>query len=140
MLVRLLSFAAVLVLVTGAGMNAAAAATAPIGIGRIANVRDLGPAPASVGVRLAVVMKYHRDADLESLTEAQADPSSPLYHHFLSPAQFANYFAPTPAEYGRVIASLQRGGFTITHVFPNRTVVDAIAPAPVAARYFNTDI
>jgi pseudomonalisin len=138
MLARLLSFVAIFVLATG--VTAASASPTPIGVGKIAGVRDLGRAPSSVGVRIAVVMKYHHDAELESLTEAQADPDSPLFHHFLTPAQFESYFAPTPAEYGQVITSLQRGGFTISHVFPNRTVVDAIAPAPVASRYFSTDI
>jgi len=74
------------------------------------------------------------------LTQAQADPDSPIFHRFLTPAQFDNYLSPTPAEYQRVVSSLQRGGFTITHVFPNRTVVDAVASAPAASRYFNTDI
>ncbi len=128
------------ILTSAVGLTAAAAATTPIEIGTVTGVRDFGRAPASVGVRVAVVLKYHRDAELEWLTQAQADPASPLFHHFLTSAQFANYFSPTPAEYARVVYSLQRGGFTITHTFPNRTVVDAVASAPVAARYFNTDI
>lgn len=122
------------------GLSAAAAATSPVEMGTVTGVRDLGRAPASLGVRIAVVLNYHHDAELESLTEAQADPDSPLFHHFLTSAQFNSFFSPTPAEYGRVLASLQRGGFKITHAFPNRTVIDAVAPAPVAARYFNTDI
>lgn len=117
-----------------------AAAPIRIGAGTHAFVRDLGPAPAWVSVRIAVVLRYHHDAELERLIEAQADPSSPIYHHFLSAAQFARYFAPAPAEYARVVATLRRGGFRITHAFPNRTVVDAAAPAPVAARFFGTDI
>jgi subtilase family serine protease len=136
--IRSLTFAAILTFAAGTG--AAAAATVPIDIGTVTGVRDLGRAPAAVGVRVAVVLKYHRDAELEWLTEAQADPSSSLYHHFLTPSQFANYFSPTPAEYGRVVSSLLRGGFTITHTFPNRTVIDAVAAAPAAASYFRTDI
>jgi subtilase family serine protease len=135
---RLLSCAAFLAFALG--VSAAAAATTPVEIGTVSGVRDLGRAPASVGIRVAVVLKYHQDAELELLTQAQADPASPLYHHFLTSAQFANYFSPTQSEYGRVVSSLQRGGFTITHTFPNRTVVDAVASAPVAARYFGTDI
>ena len=135
---QLLPLAAVLVFAFGTG--AAAAATAPIEVGTVTGIRDLGGAPASFGVRVAVVLKYHRDAELERLTQAQADPASPLYHRFLTSPQFADYFAPTPVEYARVIASLQRGGFRITHTFPNRTVVDAVSAAPVASRYFNTDI
>ncbi len=122
------------------GLSAAGAATVPIEPGNTAGVRDLGPAPASVSVRVAVVLDYHHEDELDRLTEAQADPDSPLYHHFLTPAEFAAYFAATPDEYARVAAALRRGGFTITHTAPNRTVIDAVAPAPVAAAYFDTDI
>src|ERR1022692_3370399 len=135
MLSRILLFAGILTFAVGVS----AATAAPIGTGTIYGARDLGRASASAGVRVAVVLKYHRDAELEALTEAQADPDSPVYQRFLTPAQFANYFSPTAAEYGRVVSSLQRGGFTITHTFPNRTVIDAVASAPVAARYFSTD-
>src|SRR5471030_3175310 len=105
MLSRILMFAGVLTFAVG--VSAATAAT--IGAGPVYGVRDLGRAPASAGVRVAVVLNYHRDAELEALTSAQADPDSPLYQRFLTPAQFANYFSPTPAEYGRVVSSLQRG-------------------------------
>ena len=138
MLTRLLPIAAACTFAFG--LSAAAAATVPIETGTLTGVRDLGRAPASVTVRIAVVLNYHNEAELDRLTEAQADPDSPLYHRFLTPSQFAAYFSATPTEYGRVIAALQRGGFTITHTSANRTVVDAAAPAPVAARFFDTDI
>jgi len=118
----------------------ALAATRPIEAGTLRGVRDLGVAPASLDVRVALVLNYHHDAELEALTQAQADPDSPYYHHFLTPAQFDAYFAPTPGEYGRVLASLRHGGLRVTHSYANRTVIDASGPAPVMARYFGTDI
>jgi subtilase family serine protease len=121
-------------------LSAAARATVPIDVGTLAGLRDLGRAPASTSVRVAVVLRYHHDAELERLVEAQADPESTLYHRFLSTGQFAAYFSPTRVEYARVARALQRGGFTIAHTFANRTVVDATAPAPIAARYFSTEI
>ena len=39
-----------------------------------------------------------------------------------------------------MIALLQHAGFTVTATFPNRTIVDVKAPAPVVERYFNTEI
>jgi pseudomonalisin len=105
-----------------------------------ASPRDLGPAPASLSVRVAVVLNYHHEAELEQLTDAQGDPDSPLAARFLTPAQFASYFSPTQAEYGRVADALRAGGFRITKTFSNRTVIDATAPAPVAGRFFGTEI
>lgn len=118
----------------------ALAATRPIEVGTLSGVRDLGVAPASTRVRVAIVLDYHHDAELEALTQAQADPDSPYFHRFLTTAQFDAYFAPTPAEYARVVASLLRGGLAVTRTYANRTVVDAAAPAPIMARYFHTDI
>lgn len=122
------------------GSPAALAATRTIETGTVTGVRDLGAAPASTRVRVAIVLNYHHDAELEALTQAQADPGSPYFHRFLTPAQFDAFFSPTPAEYARVIGSLRSGGLTVTRTYANRTVVDAAAPAPVMARYFSTDI
>jgi subtilase family serine protease len=120
--------------------TAAFAAPLPFDAPDFAGVRDLGPAPASVTVRVAVVLRDHHDAELEQLVAAQADPESPLFHHFLTAAQYAAYFAPTPSEYAQVVSALQRGGWRVTHEFANRTVVDAVAPASLAAKYFATEI
>jgi subtilase family serine protease len=103
-------------------------------------LRDLGVAGASTRVNIVLVMNYRNESELDSLVEKQSDETSPLYHQFISQPQFVNYFSPTAADYARVIASLQRGGFTVTQTWGNRTVIDASAPAPVAARYFNTEI
>jgi subtilase family serine protease len=118
----------------------AAGATVEVETGTVNGVRDLGPAPAAQRVRVAIVLNYHHASELDGLVAAQADPRSAIYHRFLTPAQFDGYFSPTTAEYAGVVRALRRGGFTITHVFANRTVVDASAPAPVAARYFGTAI
>jgi len=135
---RLVPCAAPLVLALG--MTAAASASSQVDIGTLGGGRDLGRAPASTLVRIAVVLRYRHDAELDALVEAQGDPESSLYTHFLSPAQFRNYFSPTASDYGRVVTALQRGGFTIAKTFDNRTVVDAAAPAPIAAKFFGTDI
>jgi subtilase family serine protease len=123
-----------------AGPSAAAPPAVPLEIGTLEGVRDLGRAPASVRIHIALVLKHHHESELSRLVEAQADRRSPLYHHFLSPSQFRGYFSPTPAEYARAIDALKRGGFTIAQLFPNDAVIDASASAPVAARYFGTDI
>src|SRR5215469_5841927 len=85
----------------------ASAATRSIEAGTLHGFRDLGVAPSSLNVRVAIVLNYHHDAELEALTQAQADPDSPYFHHFLTSSQFDAFFAPTQAEYGRVLASLQ---------------------------------
>ncbi|HEV3091674.1 MAG TPA: S53 family peptidase [Candidatus Cybelea sp.] len=104
------------------------------------SMQDLGRAGATTRVDLAVVLKYHQEAQLDRLIEAQGTPGSSQFHHFLTPAQFARTYGPTQADYDATIAALRGAGFTITHTFANRTVIDAGAPAPVAERLFSTEI
>ncbi len=120
----------------GLGSTAYAAASPP----SFGTVRDLGVANASTRVGIALVLNYRNELQLDQLLDEQSDDSSPLFHKFLTQQQFVNYFSPAPSDYARVIASLQRAGFTVTQTWGNRTVVDASAPAPVAARYFGTEI
>ncbi|MDQ6931584.1 MAG: S53 family peptidase [Candidatus Eremiobacteraeota bacterium] len=103
-------------------------------------VRELGRAPSSTRVNLAVSLKYRNEQQLEVLIHKLSDPQSPMYGHFLSPQQFRDSFAPTVADHLRVVQSFQRAGFTVTQTFGNRTVIDITAPAAVVERYFNTEI
>jgi hypothetical protein len=112
------------------------AATVP----HVAGLRDFGRRSPGMPVRVTLTLNYNRQLELDQLVRNQGDRRSPLFHHFLSPAQFDNYFAPTPAQEGRVITVLRASGFRITHLFSNRTVIDAEAPTAVVDRFFGTEI
>jgi kumamolisin len=138
---RTAPLAAICALALSTGVAAASASSgAVIDVGPLAGLRDLGPAAASTRVQIAVVLNYRHEAELDRLVEAQGDENSPLHGRFVDQSHFRAYFSPTAGDYARAIATLERGGFTITQTFANRTVVDAAAPAPVAARFFSTEI
>jgi subtilase family serine protease len=118
----------------------ASAAAVPPALRIPAPWRDLGRAAPSTRIDVAIVLNYHNDAELDRLVEEQTDEASPLYHRFLTPQQFARYFAPTTAEYTATIALLERAGFAITNTSPNRTVIDAATTSAVAERFFSTEI
>ncbi len=101
---------------------------------------DLGRAPAATPVSLAVMLKYRNQAELDQLVRLQATPHSPLFHHFITRAQFAAEFAPAPADYLRVVRSLRAAGFTVRPGLPNRTIVDADGTASATERFFGTQI
>jgi kumamolisin len=137
------------ILPTGAALligSALAAIAAPAFAGRHfdatalarPDVTDLGAAPAATTVRLTLTLTYRDKAALDDLVVQQGTPSSPQYHRFLTPAEFAARFGPTPEDHARVVAALQRAGFTILNTYPNRTVIDAAAPAGAASGYFRT--
>jgi hypothetical protein len=105
-----------------------------------ADLRDLGRAQPATSVSLAVSLAYQHASELDQLVRLQSDRRSPLYHRFLTTRQFDAYFAPSPETYERTTRLLERAGFRITHVYSNRTIVDAIAPVSTTERYFGTEI
>ncbi len=149
----MLSFRPVVLVAVAAALAAPARAAlgappaAPAGLRSIvatpasrADLVDLGHAPATTSVRVAITLNYRNQAELDRLVLLQALPDSPLYHHFISADEFAAYFAPAPEAYERVAASLRAAGFFVEPAHSNRTVIDAVAPAPAAERYFGTRI
>ncbi len=107
---------------------------------RRVDFHDLGRAAHATPVSVAVTLNYRHETELDALTRMQADPGSPLFRHYLSNEQFDAYFAPTVAAYARAAGALVRAGFRITTLYPNRTIIDAVAAATVAERYFKTEI
>lgn len=122
-------------LVNGNALNNGSAAGVP-------NVKhkDIGRASSMMPIDIAITLRYRNEAELNSLIEAQSDPSSPLFEHFLTPEQFIAQFALDITQYDAVLSSLQRSGFRIRNTYSNRTVIDATAPVMTIERYFNTEI
>jgi kumamolisin len=104
------------------------------------DISDLGRAPAAQPVRIAVSLNFQHEAELRQLVLLQSTPGSPYYRRYLTPAQFNAYFAPAPSDVAKAVAALRKGGFTVTHVAPNGTLIDASATTAVAESYFATEI
>lgn len=101
---------------------------------------DSGRRAPSAPVRIAVTLRYNNQQALDTLVAGIYTPGSPTYHHFLTPEQFNANFAPTAAQEQSVISALQSAGFTIVQRFPNRTIVDAVAPSSTVERFFGTEM
>src|SRR5215471_6626444 len=50
-------------------------------------------------MKLQVVLPMRHKAELGELAHAVSDPTSPLYRHYLSVAQFTRRFGPTQHDY-----------------------------------------
>lgn len=107
---------------------------------RAAGLTDLGRAPATMPVQLALTLNYRHGAELDALIEQFANPRSPLFGKRLSPEQFRAYFSPAPDDYERAIHVLRVSGMTVTQTYANRTVIDALAPPATVERLFGTEI
>src|SRR5579864_7037485 len=80
---------------------------------------DLGPlAPDTPirGVTLVFKRSATQEADLQQLLAQQTNPSSPLYHHWLTPDDFAARFGVADADIAVTESWLRSHGFTIDDV------------------------
>lgn len=87
---------------------------------------DAGRMPADTkidGVSIVFNRTAVQQADLEALIAAQQNPSSPLYHQWLTPEQFAARFGMAQADIEKVEAWLQQQGFSIDSVARSHNVI-----------------
>ena len=70
------------------------------------------PSPAQV-MRLDIVLPVHDRAGLQALAAGVADPDSPLFRHYITPAEFTERFAPTQADYATVVAYMEERGLKV---------------------------
>lgn len=75
---------------------------------------DAALASLSKPVDFRVVLPLRNKAELERLLEAQQTKGATEYMKWLTPAQFAAKFGPTPQSIAKVQAALRAGGLQIT--------------------------
>ncbi len=138
---RLTPLLALPAFVMGTAVASAASSSGIVaGVPAATGIRDLGRAPATTRLSIALSLPYRHHDELEALVAAQGDPSSPWYHHFVTRSQFDSEFSPTAQSYATVAASLRNAGFSIERTYSNHGLVDAAAPVSVVDRYFTTEI
>jgi subtilase family serine protease len=81
-----------------------------------------------------------QQAELSTLLEQQQDPSSPNYHHWLSPEEFADRFGLSENDVNKVVAWLKNQGFTVDEVGRNRSSVTFSGSARQIQAAFRTSI
>jgi len=79
-------------------------------------------------------------AMIASYVDSLNDPSSPHYHHWLSPAQFGEQFGASTSDISAVVAYLSRSGFTNISVWPDRLFVTAQTSRANAESAFGVSI
>ena len=118
------------------GLRVLGSAVLP-GIGALTSVG--APDPASivhVGVGLAAPDPAGEAATLRALH----DPSDPLYHHFLTPAEVAQRFGVAPAVRDALTGWLGGGGLQVTHVGGAGDYVQSTGTVAQVERLFHTSL
>ena len=160
---RLLSFAAVFAGLSGAVLPAASAATRNSIPNRITTAvsssrmvvipgsvhpralqaTDLGPLPGDTrlnGMSLRFTPSVAQQAALDQLLLDQQNPSSPRYHQWLTPQQYAAQFGLSSSDLAKVTAWLASQGFTVTGVAQGGTFVTFSGTVAQAQAAFATSI
>jgi hypothetical protein len=97
-----------------------------------------GTLPQSSVIDATVALAPSDPAALSAYARAVSTPGSPVYHHFLSVAQFARRFAPGAAQVASVRAALQAQGLTAGPLAANGLSFDVTATAGRMATAFST--
>jgi kumamolisin len=82
-------------------------------------------ADESQTMKIVVGLKLRDEAGLDRLLSEIADPRSPNFRKYLTPADFAGRFSPLPQDVDNVVIFLQERGLSVTNVSPNRTLIEA---------------
>jgi subtilase family serine protease len=92
------------------------------------------------GVSLVFKPSAAQQGDLNKLLADQQNPSSPKYHKWLTPAQFADRFGLSRTDIAKVTDWLQSQGFTVTRVANSRNQVFFEGTVAQVESAFHTEI
>jgi hypothetical protein len=84
----------------------------------------IGAYNPSQTIRLAIGLKPPHMAAEQQFLQAIQDKHSPLFHHYLSVAAWTARFGPSTAAQNAVVSWARGSGLTVTHLYPNRLIVD----------------
>ncbi|MEO7022456.1 MAG: protease pro-enzyme activation domain-containing protein [Ktedonobacteraceae bacterium] len=97
-------------------------------------------ATANRQLQLSISLNLRNRANLDALLNDQNDPHSSLYHHYITPQQFTERFAPTAATVQSVVDYLRNEGLYVSLVASNRLLIDASGPISTVQQAFGVTI
>ncbi len=114
------------------------------------NVHPLARAEFDQGVlgletrleRMVLLLKLSpaQQTRLDALVEAQQNPSSPLYHQWLAPAEYGAQFGVSDSDLAQVTAWLTAQGFTVDEIPQGRQLVVFSGTAGQVFDTFHTEM
>lgn len=101
-----------------------------------AGAQPIGRLPGSQQLSLAISLPLRNQEQLNIFLRQLEDPTSPNFHHYLTPAQFTAQFGPTVEQFQQVVSYLTAHGFQVTHTSPGRTLVNVTGSVAEVERTF----
>ena len=109
-----------------------------------ARLRDdqgsLNPSERIGGITLTFKPSTSQTGDLDQFLREQRDPSSPSYHNWLTPEQYADRFGLNRNDLGQVTTWLEAEGFRVDYVARGRTWIMISGTAGQVLNTFHTEI
>ncbi len=81
-----------------------------------------------------------REQALQQFIQDIHNPKSPLFHHWITAAEFGKTYGATQAETDTVTGWLESQGFKVNLVYPNQMVIDFSGSAGQIRQAFRTEI
>jgi uncharacterized repeat protein (TIGR01451 family) len=102
--------------------------------------KPIGRLPESTRLNLAIGLPLRDPSGLTNFLAQLYDPSSPLYHQYITPQEFTARFGPTEQDYQKVLEYARAHGLQITRVHSNRMLVDVDASVAEIEKAFHTSL
>jgi len=106
----------------------------------LATARFVTTAPAAAPLHFTVVLPLRNRAELAALIRIQSTRRSPLYRHFLKPAQFAARYGPDARTVEAAVRELRSSGIAVTSLSATHTLIEATAPIGTINHAFSTSV
>ena len=108
----------------------------PNSLPRVAHAAVVGGVDPGETVPVMLTLPLRDPAGLDALIQRQNTPGSPDFQRFLTPAEFADRFGPTQADYDAAALWAQSQGLTVTATHRNRLLLEVSGPAQAAQAAF----
>jgi hypothetical protein len=92
------------------------------------------------GISFRFTPTYEQQMELERLLRDQQDPSSPMYHAWLTAEEYGGRFGLKPDDYSRVREWIVSQGFQVDYVAKSRTHISFSGSAAQVRKTFGTEL
>ncbi|MGC2161633.1 MAG: protease pro-enzyme activation domain-containing protein [Silvibacterium sp.] len=104
---------------------------------------DIGhanPSTRLTGMTIYFKPSAEQQAALDNLVKQQQTPGSPLYHQWITPAQYASQFGLSASDLAQVQAWLEQQGFSVDRVANSRNAISFSGTVAQVESAFQTQI
>jgi subtilase family serine protease len=91
-------------------------------------------------LQLSIGLQLRDRAGANRLLAELSDPQSPSYHHYLTPEQFKQFFAPGDSQVQQVAEYLRAQGLVVNNIASNNLLINATGTVAQVETGFQTQI